>query len=173
MTSLKRRFDIGPGKVWRSVMRAMRLTMLSASVAGSALISQATLAAPSCTFTTITAVGFGAYSVFATLPNNNGVGSLAIRCVGGGGPSFAVTLSTGQSNSYASRVMKSGVNQLNYNLYTSSARTTVWGDGTGGSSTLAATANSTTTLSVFGQIPAGQDATVGTYADSITATVTF
>lgn len=173
MTSLKRRFDIGPGKVWRSVMRAMRLTMLSASVAGSALISQAALAEHSCTFETVTAVSFGAYSVFDTLPNNNGVGSLVIRCVQGGGPSFAVTLSTGQSNSYASRVMKSGVNQLNYNLYTSSARTTVWGDGTGGSSALAINATATTSLSVFGQIPAGQDATVGTYTDSIIATVNF
>jgi spore coat protein U-like protein len=173
MTSLKRRFDIGPGKVWRSVMRAMRLTLLGASVAGSALMSQVALADPSCRFNTVTAVSFGPYDVFATVPNNNGVGSLAIRCTEGGGPSFTVTLSAGQSNSYAARVMKSGANLLNYNLYTSPARTTVWGDGTGGSSILAATANSTTTLSVFGQIPARQDATVGTYADSITATVTF
>jgi spore coat protein U-like protein len=173
MTSLKRRFDTGPGEVWRSVMRAMRLTLLSASVAGSALISQAALADSSCTFQTVTAVSFGAYNVFATGPNNNGVGSLTIRCVRGGGPAFAVTLSTGQSNNYASRVMKSGVNQLNYNLYTSAARTTVWGDGSGGSSAFAINADATTALSVFGRIPAGQDAAVGTYTDSITATVTF
>lgn len=173
MTSLKRRFDIGPGKLWCSVMRAMRLMLLSASVAGFALVAQPAVAAPSCTFQTVTAVSFGAYDVFATVPNNNGVGSLTIRCARGGGPAFAVTLSTGQSNNYASRVMKSGVNQLNYNLYTSSARTTVWGDGTGGSSAFATNADATAILSVFGQIPAGQDAAVGTYTDSIVATVTF
>lgn len=172
MTSLKRCFDARPGETRRRA-RALRRAILSACTALFAVISQPSLAAPSCTFTSVTAVSFGAYDVFAVVPNNNGVGGLTIRCIGGGGPSFAVTLSTGQSNSYASRIMKSGVNQLNYNLYTTAARTAIWGDGTGGSSTLAATANSTTTLSVFGQIPAGQDVTVGTYTDSITATVTF
>jgi spore coat protein U-like protein len=69
--------------------------------------------------------------------------------------------------------MKSGANLLNYNLYTSAARNVVWGDGTGGSNTMSATANGSTTLNIFGQIPASQDAAVGTYTDSITATVNF
>lgn len=172
MTSLKRCFDARPGETRRRA-RALRRAILSACTALFAVISQPSLAAPSCTFTSVTAVSFGAYDVFAAVPNNNGVGGLTIRCIGGGGPSFAVTLSTGQSNSYAARVMKSGANQLTYNLYTNSARTVIWGDGTGGSSMMTAAANSTTTLSVFGQIPAGQDVPVGTYTDSITATVTF
>ena len=135
-----------------------------------ALLSQAALAA--CTISA-TAVSFGGYDVFAATPNNNGVGSMNIVCTKGKSPPFAVRLSTGQSNSYASRLMNSGADSMNYNLYTSAARTVVWGDGTGGSSVMTAAERSTTALSIFGQIPAGQDAAVGAYSDSITAMVTF
>jgi spore coat protein U-like protein len=136
------------------------------------LLSPTAHAETSCAIDSVTAVNFGTYDVFSPLANNNGIGSISIRCQGGG-PTFLVTLSKGQSNSYASRIMNSGGNSLNYNLYTSAARIVVWGDGTGGSSAMAANRNSTTTLSVFGQIPAGQDAAVGIYTDSITTLINF
>lgn len=151
----------------------LSLARLAGCAALFTLIPQYSLAAPSCTFTTVTAVGFGAYDVFSGTPNNNGVGSLRIRCQGGGSETFIVRLSDGQSHSYFPRVMRSGANTLTYNLYTSAARNVVWGDGTGGSSTMAVNRNSTTTLSVYGQIPAGQDVAVGIYSDNITATVDF
>jgi spore coat protein U-like protein len=105
------------------------------------------------------------------LANNNGVGSLSIKCTGGA--NSVITLSTGQSNSFTKRVMRSGVNALNYNLYTSTAHAQVWGDGSGGSSVVATVNNGTITLNVFGQIPAGQDVAVGIYTDNITVTVNF
>lgn len=137
------------------------------------LLPSASFAAASCIFNSSAAVSFGSYNVFSPLPNNNGIGSLVIQCKGGGGPTFSVTLSAGTSNSYATRVMMNGANTLNYNLYTSTARSVIWGDGTGGSSIIAVGRNSTTTLSIFGQIPAGQDAAVGIYTDSIITTITF
>lgn len=69
--------------------------------------------------------------------------------------------------------MKSGANILNYNIYTSASRTIVWGDGTGGSHTQTAYKNSTTTLNLFGQIPAAQDVANGIYIDDLIATVNF
>jgi spore coat protein U-like protein len=118
-------------------------------------------------------LNFGAYEVFATAPNNNGVGSLTIDCNGAGNHSFSITLSTGHSQSYASRAMRSGGNHLNYNLYTSADRSVVWGDGTGGSQVITATKNKSATFGVFGQIPFGQDVAIGTYSDNITTTVNF
>ena len=52
---------------------------------------------------------------------------------------------------------------LNYNLYLNSARTTVWGDGTGGTSVLTVTlnANVTRNQTVFSRVPARQDVTSG------------
>ena len=127
----------------------------------------------SCSFTSVTDIGFGTYNVFDTLPDASGVGSITIKCQGGPGNAYDVTLSTGQSNSYISRVMKSGANSLTYNIYTSATRSIVWGDGTAGSSTQSAYKNSTTTLSLFGQIPAGQDVANGIYTDNLIATVNF
>jgi len=136
------------------------------------LLAQPAFAATSCAIDSVTPVNFGTYNVFSAFTNNNGIGSITIRCQGGGSI-FIVSLSSGQSNSYVSRLMRSGGSTLNYNLYTSAARIMVWGDGTGGSSTMTVNRNSTTTLSVFGQIPAGQDAAVGTYTDNITTIINF
>jgi spore coat protein U-like protein len=148
----------------------VRQSLIASLVAVSA---QASLADTSCRFTSVDPVSFGAYDIFSTLPNNNGVGSLTIDCKGSGNDNFQVGLSTGQSHSYAMRVMSSGSNRLNYNLYTSADRSVVWGDGHGSSQVMTVRKNKATTLSVFGQIPAGQDAAVGTYTDPIMATVTF
>ncbi len=157
---------------WPIRHRTLQRSIYCLSVVAVLVFSSRSIAAPSCTVSSVASVSFGAYDVFTTLPNNNGIGSITIRCTGGGRANI-VMLSTGQSNSYASRVMKSGANLLNYNLYTSAARNVVWGDGTGGSSTMSAAANRSTTLNIFGRIPARQDAAVGTYTDSITATVNF
>lgn len=138
-----------------------------------AIFPSPSFAATSCAFTTVASVNFGAYEVSSPLTNNNGVGSFTIRCQGGGNPSLIVKLNPGQSHSFASRVMTSGANSLNYNLYTSAARTVVWGDGSGGSSVMAISRNQTTTLSIFGQIPAGQDVAIGIYTDTLIATVEF
>jgi spore coat protein U-like protein len=138
-----------------------------------AVAAQNSSADTSCMFTSASPVSFGAYDIFSALPNNNGVGSLTIDCKGSGNRNFEVSLSTGQSRSYAMRVMRSGSNRLNYNLYTSADRTVVWGNGHGSSQVMTVRKNSARTLTVFGQIPAGQDAAVGTYTDPILATVSF
>jgi spore coat protein U-like protein len=148
------------------------LARLAGCTALLALASPASLAATYCTFTSVSPVSFGAYEVFSTFPNNNGVGSLTIDCKGAGNNTFVVTLSAGRSHNYALRTMTSRTNQLNYNLYTSAERSVVWGDGTGISQVMV-TKNKPTTLSIFGQIPAGQDVALGIYTDSITATVNF
>jgi spore coat protein U-like protein len=138
-----------------------------------AFVSQTSLAATSCRFTSVDPVRFGVYDVFATQANDSGVGSITIDCKGSGNDNLEVALSTGQSHSYTTRVMRSGSNRLNYNLYTGADRSAIWGDGHGGSQLMTVRKNKATTLTVFGQIPAGQDATVGTYTDTIVATVTF
>ena len=93
---------------------------------------------------------------------------------------YTIALSTGSSGNYAQRTLASGGDTLGYNLYTNSARTLIWGDGTGGSQAVADSVNLTNgspartrTHTIFGQIPAMQDAAVGTYTDAILVTVTY
>ena len=70
------------------------------------------------------------------------------------------------------RKMTSGANILNYNLYTNAARTTVRGDGSGGTSTQA-TNGTNVTRTVYGRIPALQNAFVGSYSDAIIVTIVY
>jgi spore coat protein U-like protein len=76
-------------------------------------------------------------------------------------------------------LMASGANTLQYNLYTTAALTTVWGDGTGATATQAGTGAGMATAStfkVYGQLPdsaANQAAVPASYADTITVTVTY
>ena len=152
-----------------ALQRVLFGTIFSACLA---FLPQPALAAK-CSFQSVAGVNFGAYDVFSPNPNNNGVGSLIIACNGGGSNRFNVALNAGQSHSHVSRVMRSGANTLIYDLFTDSACTVIWGDGTGGSSMMTVTRNSTTTLYIYGEIPAGQDVAAGIYTDNIIATVTF
>ena len=113
-------------------------------------------------------VSFGSYDPFSAVALN-GTGTITVTC--NPSASFVISLSPG-SGSYALRTMTSGVHTLDYNLYTSNARTTVWGDGTAGTGTVA---NSGTTFNrtVFGRVPALQNAFVGSYSDTITVTVVY
>jgi spore coat protein U-like protein len=73
--------------------------------------------------------------------------------------------------------MKNGVNSLNYNPYTTAAHTTVWGDGTGSTQTVTIgpyrRVHLPQSITVYGLIPALQNAALGPYTDSITAIVTL
>ncbi len=89
---------------------------------------------------------------------------------------YTVSLDGGTTSaSVAGRHMTDGASHnLSYFLYTSTARTTLWGDGTGGTSTVAGTGNGAAqTLSVYGRIPAAQFLSAGSYADRITVTINY
>jgi spore coat protein U-like protein len=94
---------------------------------------------------------------------------------------FTIALSQGGGASFSPRTMASaGANtdQLNYNLYTSAAYATIWGDGTSGTSTQGGTgagilAAAAVTRSVYGRLFASQDVSTDTYSDTITVTMTY
>jgi len=130
-------------------------------------------------------VAFPPYDVYATgATNSNGkvtvacqlTGELILRV------NYTVSLSAGSSNSYVQRKLKHVTlsDQLGYNLYTSNTYSVVWGDGNGGSSTQSGsftltfiTPSGSAGLTVYGQVPPLQDVSVGSYNDSIVATVNY
>lgn len=122
---------------------------------------------------------FGAYSPFDAAALD-GVGNARVTCTGLIGllVSYDIQLSRGASGSYAARSMSNGIHALSYNLYTSAARATVWGDGSGGSSTvsdgyLLAILTTVRDYPVYGRIGAGQNVSPGAYADTIVVTVNY
>ena len=109
--------------------------------------------------------------------------TFTVRCTKGTAFTLALNAGTTPGGSFAQRLMVNGANTLQYNLYTTSALTTVWGDGTGSSATVPGTGNgmavgSAITETVYGQLPdsaANQALTPsGTaYTDTITVTVSY
>ncbi|HEY0267562.1 MAG TPA: spore coat U domain-containing protein [Rhizomicrobium sp.] len=65
-------------------------------------------------------------------------------------------------------------NNLTYGLYTTSGYGTIWGDGTGGTSTQGDIGNGTAKpMTVYGRIPGSQFVPAGGYSDRVTVTVSY
>jgi spore coat protein U-like protein len=141
-----------------------------------ALVATLAAAAPahaaSCTIST-TAVSFGTYNVFTTASLDS-AGSVTYTC--SGNASVTIALNKGLAATFNPRTMRKGSEALNYNLYRDATRTTIWGDGTGGTTVYsnASVPNSTpVTVTIYGRVPAQQDISAGSYSDTITATINF
>ncbi len=129
-----------------------------------------------CEFRTITGVSFGTYDVFSPAPYTT-TGTISFRCTQtGGGATMTMTLSKGSSSTFTPRTLGSGTNVLNYNLYRDATNSQIWGDGTSGTTLFGPfdPPNATVvTLTVYGTIPPAQDAAVGSYTDTVVATMNF
>jgi spore coat protein U-like protein len=145
------------------------LTMLLAAGA----LGAATTAEAACTIST-TAVNFGSYNVFSASPND-ATGQITFRCSPPLPPLVTIQLDKGGASSFNPRQMRQGSEILNYNLYLDSTRSTIWGDGTGGSQayTQSNPPASSQNANVYGRIPAGQDVSAGSYGATVTATIFF
>ena len=123
--------------------------------------------AAQCTVST-TGLAFGAYDQFSTLPNDSN-GSVQITCDAVIG--YTVAVNAGVSGSL-NRAMAFGAYRLNYNLFTESTRTVVWGDGSAGSARVSGSGTSAV-IPLYGRIPARQNVPAGSYADTLIVTVNY
>jgi spore coat protein U-like protein len=126
---------------------------------------------------TATALAFGAYTPGAGAVTNNS--TISVKCTKN--TPYTVTLNAGATtgDAFAQRLMASGTNTLQYNLYTTAGFATVFGDGTGTTGTSAGTGAGVATanaITVYGQLPdnaTNQAAIPGSYTDTIQVTVTY
>jgi spore coat protein U-like protein len=127
----------------------------------------------SCTIST-SALAFGSVDTLSASPVL-GTGGLSIACTNGSAWTATAGLGGGTGATFASRRMTSGASTLNYQIYTDSARTTLWGDGTASTGTITGTGTgSSQAVTVYGRIPASQTtAPAGSYTDSVQVTVTY
>jgi len=136
------------------------------------LLASAAPAAAQCQINA-TGVTFGNYDVYSTSPLD-ATGTITIRC-SGLLQWIEVRLTRGSSATFMPRTMVRGADTLNYNIYRNAARTTVWGDGTGGTSYYSGIAwvSRNVVLTTYGRVPAAQDPRAGAYSDTLTAVVNF
>lgn len=138
-----------------------------------ALLAPGAARAAGCALTMGTTLAFGAYDPLSPTPLTS-TGMLQYRC--SHELPARITLSPGNSGSYAARELRQGVEVLQYNLYADAGWTTVWGDGTGGTASAPAVttqSNGFTVAYVFARIPPRQEPPVGLYADTIVVTFEF
>jgi spore coat protein U-like protein len=163
---------------WRPVSPT-RLGWLLILLGGSGATAQA---AVNC-LVSANPVSFGTYNPLTATPRDS-TGRVSVSCTNsppGGTVSvtYRLRLGAGGAASFAPRQLGSGPNRLNYNLYSNTGRTNVWGDGTSGTVTVTGSfsvqLNRTRSRnhSVHGRIPALQDPAAGSYTDNIVVTLEF
>ncbi len=124
-----------------------------------------------------TSMNFGSYDVFSPAPLDS-TSTVTVAC---DSFTFFISIAIGTSpNSglFNPRQMKhlTGPDLLNYNVYTNASRTTIWGDGTGGTGfgfIFFVPPNRTRIRTVYGRIPPSQDIPAGPYGDTLTVTITW
>lgn len=167
----------------------MRLIALAPAVAGVLMVAAGTASAATKSTTmsvsaTVAAncnisaenLAFGDYDATASLTSE---ADITVRC--SNGTPYTVKLSAGEGGSFAQRLLSSGSNTLQYNLYTEANLQNIWGDGVGntgtkGGSGLGLSSNKAITHVVYGQLPNSvfnQDAPTGSYTDTVTVTVEY
>jgi spore coat protein U-like protein len=110
--------------------------------------------------------------------NIDSTSTVTVKCTKNTPYTVALDKGTTTGGTIAQRLMVNGANTLQYNLFTDTTRTTLWGDGTTGTAAAGTGAGfaTTTALTVYGRLPdnaTNQNAAIGTYADTVTVTVTY
>ena len=151
-----------------------RLPALGAALAA-CLCAGGAQATTSCSFNTVVGVSFGSYDVFASSPVD-AAGSISFSCTGvGASDTIVIELSRGNAGAW-SRTLLHGSDALGYNLFLDAARQTIWGDGTSGTShygPVTPASGVTITVPVYGRSSAGQNVPIGSYGDTVVATILF
>lgn len=130
---------------------------VSATVQATCLISATSLA-----FNTYTGVASNSTSTVSVTCTNTTTYNVGLSAGTASGATVTTRKMTGPSSAL-----------LSYAMYQDSARSTNWGN-TVGTDTVSGTGNgSSQAITVYGSVPAGQYVAPGSYADTITATITY
>ncbi len=162
----------------KSVLSAAVLGFLALGLASTSALAQADPATTTFQVSALvlkdcivsaTALTFGIY----TGAVNSAQSIITVTCTNS--TTYTVGLGTGLTSgaTVTTRQMQNGSALLNYGLFSNGTWTTNWGN-TSVTNWVSGTGNgSGQTLNVYGQIPANQYVTPGSYTDTIAATVTY
>jgi len=126
-----------------------------------------------CTISAPATLSFGTHGII--LSDVNAQADMTIECTKE--TPYSIALDAGLNSASAgttTRAMKSGSNYIDYDLYSGSAGGTFWGH-TVGTDTVdsASAAGADEVITIYGQVPSHQNQPIGTYADTVTATIWY
>ena len=116
-----------------------------------------------------TALAFGNY----TGAVNTNTSTVTVTCTNTTAYQVALDAGANGGGTVTTRQMKNGTVKLNYGLYSDAAWTTNWGNSSATNWVTGTGNGAGQALTVYGQIPAAQYVTPGSYADTITVSVTY
>jgi spore coat protein U-like protein len=118
-------------------------------------------------------IDFGASGVLGSALTANA--TVSAQCTTGDSYSISLDSGTTPGATITDRRMRSGGGAVvHYQLYTASNHSTIWGDGTSGTSAVGAVGTgSVQTYTVYGLVAAQATPAPGSYTDVITATITY
>lgn len=167
--------------------KLLKISALLMAIGVSSLASESMAVGPTSNFQTnavinsscvLTAsnVAFGAYTPTATATSLSANGTINATCSNGVVYNLALD---GGKGGIATRKMAGAASGnadfLFYNMYTTSAKTTIFGDGTtGGGSKITVTGNGNSqATTIYGSLLTNQYVTPDNYSDSLTVTMTY
>jgi spore coat protein U-like protein len=126
-----------------------------------------------------TSLAFGRYSPTQAAPSDSTT-TFTVSCITASATPVPVHATLGMAESPSARQLHTGPHALRYQLYVDAARTVPWGDGNGGTATLAAAGFVSRSspfrqrVTAYGRLLARQkDAAVGNYTDQLSSTLTY
>lgn len=121
---------------------------------------------------TATDLSFGTYTSQGGTPLQ-GTTLLRATCTPGSGYNVGLNEGTSPGATVNQRRMVSGAQTLNYQLYSDSSRTTIWGNTPGTNTVTGVGTGIAQDHTVFGAVPAAQVVPAGDYQDTITVRVYY
>jgi spore coat protein U-like protein len=122
-----------------------------------------------CVAVTAEPVAFGEYDGTAAATAS---ASISVTCTLG--TVATISLDEGANgDSTNARKLANGGEELNYQLYSDANRNNVWDNAAGTEEVTGVGLSSAVTVTVFGEIPTGQDVTPGVYGDVVNVTVSY
>lgn len=123
--------------------------------------------ADSCTITSTAPIVFGSMSGAAIRVT----GTITFQCSQGSAFSIGLSAGTTSGATVTDRRMSGAGTTLGYSLFSDASYFTNWGN-TGGTGLVSGTATGASqTVTVYAQLPAGQNPPAGSYSDTVTATI--
>lgn len=122
---------------------------------------------------TVSATNLAFGSVGLIQSNVDATSTISITCTPNTAYTVGLNEGTVSGSTVDNRMMGNGAATLNFQLYSDSQRTQVWGT-TDGVDTVGGTGNGlATNLTVYGRIPSQTTPAAGNYVTEITATITY
>jgi spore coat protein U-like protein len=119
-----------------------------------------------------TNLAFGTYDPLSGTPSD-ATSTVNVTCTLTTPYNVGLDAGLGSGATVTTRKMTHSSDLLNYSLYQDAARTQVWGTTIGTNTATGTGTGLGQAFTVYGRIPAAQNVNLGSYADTVTVTVTY